>query len=216
VVAFGDSACLIVVGERVDVGLNARARAIANVLADLPGAEGWHAPVVGHASVLVRYDPARLTEATVTATIQRLLDGAPDGIECSDGGGGTVEISVRYGGPDGPDLEDVAARLGLTTAEVVNLHAEREYRVLVLGFAPGFAYLGPLDPALVMPRRATPRPRVPAGSVAIAGEQTAVYPLETPGGWHLIGRTDEPLWDVRRDPPARVRPGDRVRFVARG
>ena len=91
-------------------------------------------------------------------------------------------------------------------------HSERTYRVLFLGFVPGFGYLGPLDPALALPRRAEPRRRVPAGSVAIAGEQTAVYPVETPGGWHLIGRTDAVLFDPDREVPNLLAPGDRVRF----
>ncbi|HLB54334.1 MAG TPA: 5-oxoprolinase subunit PxpB, partial [Gemmatimonadales bacterium] len=123
----------------------------------------------------------------------------------------TVLIPVRY---DGPDLEEVSARTSLTREEVIRRHTAPEYLVYLLGFAPGFGYLGDLDPALILPRRSAPRTRVPAGSVAIAGAQTAVYPLETPGGWHLIGRTTLSLFDPRRDPPALLAPGDRVRFEA--
>jgi KipI family sensor histidine kinase inhibitor len=119
---------------------------------------------------------------------------------------------VRYGGDDGPDLDAVAADLGLRPRDVVDLHIGVEVEVLFLGFAPGFAYLGELSPRLRVPRRATPRVRVPAGSVAVAGSMTAVYPQASPGGWRIIGRTDAKLFDPLADPPARLRPGDRVRF----
>lgn len=121
-----------------------------------------------------------------------------------------IEIRVRY---DGPDLADVAARAGLSPAEVIGRHSALEYCVALLGFVPGFGYLGPIDPALVLPRRASPRTRVPAGSVAIGGAQTGIYPAETPGGWHLIGRTTAVMFDPARQPPALLAVGDRVRFV---
>lgn len=121
-----------------------------------------------------------------------------------------IEIPVRY---DGPDLEEVAERNGMTVEEVVARHSGRSYRAYACGFQPGFAYLGDLDDALELPRRATPRLRVPAGSVAIAGRQTAVYPLQTPGGWHIIGSTSLRMFDAQRDPPALIHPGDVVRFV---
>jgi KipI family sensor histidine kinase inhibitor len=122
----------------------------------------------------------------------------------------SVEIPVRY---DGPDLADVAARTGLTINEIVERHSSRTYRAYMTGFVPGFAYLGDLDESLVLPRRAVPRVRVAPGSVAIAGAQTAVYPLQTPGGWHLIGTTRSVMFDALRDPPALIHPGDLVRFV---
>ena len=123
-------------------------------------------------------------------------------------------IDVVY---DGSDLEDIAKRTGLTPAEVVSVHTSRDYVVELIGFLPGFAYLGPLDPRLIVGRRETPRPRVAAGSVAIAGAYTGVYPAASPGGWHLLGRAvDAPLFDPRRVPPALLRPGDCVRFVAYG
>jgi KipI family sensor histidine kinase inhibitor len=122
----------------------------------------------------------------------------------------THEISVIYGGPD---LEDVATSLSLSTENVIGRHLARTYTVDLIGFVPGWAYLSELDPALHLPRRAQPRPRVPAGSVAIAGAQTGVYPLVTPGGWHIIGHTDTVMFDSSRDPPAILHPGDKVRFV---
>jgi len=118
-------------------------------------------------------------------------------------------IPVRYGGMD---LEAVANSTGLSTAEVIARHSNREYSVDLLGFVPGFAYLSELDASLQLPRRAEPRSRVAAGSVAIAGAQTAVYPLDTPGGWHIIGRTETPMFDPAREQPALLRAGDTVRF----
>ena len=125
-----------------------------------------------------------------------------------------VDIPVCYGGTHGPDLSDVAKRLQLTENEVIDLHTTAEYTVLMVGFLPGFPYLGPLPEALHLPRRDTPRLRVPPGSVAIAGGQTGIYPQASPGGWHLIGHTDFRLFDPSERPPARLQPGQRVRFVA--
>lgn len=124
--------------------------------------------------------------------------------------GREVEIPAVY---DGADLAEVAELTGLTVDEVVARHSAAEYTVAYLGFSPGFAYLTGLDPVLQVPRRENPRTSVPAGSVAIAGPYTAVYPSPSPGGWRLLGRTALVLWDVRRDPPALLGPGDRVRFV---
>jgi KipI family sensor histidine kinase inhibitor len=124
-----------------------------------------------------------------------------------------VEIPTFYGGTYGPDIEFVAAHSGLSVDDVIARHSEMTYTVYMLGFAPGFAYLGGLPEELVAPRLPTPRQAVPAGSVGIAGAQTGVYPIETPGGWRLIGRTLIALFDPTADPPALLRPGDRVRFA---
>lgn len=121
-----------------------------------------------------------------------------------------IEISVTY---DGDDLGAVAESIGGTVDEVVRLHSETEYRVAFCGFSPGFAYLSGLPERLHLPRRDSPRVRVPAGSVAIAAHYSAIYPSPSPGGWHLLGRTDEVVWDVHRHPPTRLRPGTGVRFV---
>jgi KipI family sensor histidine kinase inhibitor len=125
-----------------------------------------------------------------------------------------VEVPVCYGGEFGPDLEEVAATCGLAVAEAIALHGASPHVVYMLGFAPGFPYIGGLDPRLAVPRRATPRAKVPAGSVAIARDQTSIYPNESPGGWNLIGRTPVALFDMNADPPCLLQPGDRVRFVA--
>jgi KipI family sensor histidine kinase inhibitor len=124
-----------------------------------------------------------------------------------------IELPTRYGGADGPDLDEVAALHGLSARAVIEFHAGTVYRVAFVGFLPGFAYLGSLPHSLATPRRATPRERVPAGSVGIADRQTGVYPFASPGGWQLIGRTATTVWDPRRDPPALLEPGRRIRFV---
>ncbi|RWR01130.1 hypothetical protein ED28_15240 [[Pantoea] beijingensis] len=124
-----------------------------------------------------------------------------------------IEIPVIYGGEAGPDLSDVAHYSGLSVKQVVELHASVNYVVYFIGFQPGFPYLGGLDPRLHIPRRAEPRVTVPAGSVGIGGSQTGVYPLSTPGGWQLLGRTDAVLFQPQQQPPTLLRPGDNVRFV---
>jgi KipI family sensor histidine kinase inhibitor len=172
--------------------------------------------VPAYASVLVPFDPLALSIDEATEAIAAIVDAAgaaPAADVAGRSTGRLVEVPVRYGGADGPDLEDVARLHDLRPSDVVELHAGVEYEAFFLGFAPGFAYLGPLPASLVTPRLDVPRSRVPAGSVAIAATQTAIYPTDTPGGWRLIGRTELRPWDVTRDPPALIRPGDRVRFV---
>jgi KipI family sensor histidine kinase inhibitor len=157
----------------------------------------------------VRFDPERLDPDAVAAHVDIILEGRDDRPEPAPR---LVTIPVRYGGDDGPDLEDVARRTGLEPRQVIERHAGAVYEVRFLGFTPGFAYLGPLDPSLVCPRLDRPRRSVPAGSVAIAADQTAVYPASTPGGWRLIGRTEAVLFDAARDPMSLLSIGDRVRF----
>lgn len=212
---FGDEAVLVTLGDTIDRETNRRVHALAaNVRRDAAdGAGPWGTPVPGYASLLVPYDPRRATPGQVSERLARLLEAPTDEDGGKAGRGRLIEIGVRYGGEAGPDLIAVAQRTGLTPAGVVEAHASTGYDVFLLGFAPGFAYLGIVPAQLVLPRREEPRTRVPAGSVAIAGGQTAVYPAATPGGWHLIGRTQAVMWDVRRDPPALLTPGDRVRFV---
>ncbi|OWY29590.1 5-oxoprolinase subunit PxpB [Herbaspirillum robiniae] len=127
--------------------------------------------------------------------------------------GRTVEIPVVYGGAGGPDLDAVARHTKLSTDEVIRRHSAGEYVVYFIGFMPGFAYMGGLAPELATPRHTTPRMAIPAGSVGIGGEQTGIYPMASPGGWQLLGRTALPLFDPAQEPPTLLRPGDRVRFV---
>jgi KipI family sensor histidine kinase inhibitor len=156
-------------------------------------------------TVLIAFDPGR-TDATAVGSEVRALDWRPGARE----DGPLVEVPVRY---DGDDLDDVASLAGISREEVVRRHLAGSYVAAFCGFAPGFAYLDGLDPALRVARRDSPRTRVPAGSVAIADRFAAVYPRESPGGWQLLGRTSLSLWDVAADPPARLVPGTRVRFV---
>jgi inhibitor of KinA len=203
----------VTLGDRIDVEINRRAHLLATAVDGLRAADPrLGRPVTGYASVLVPFDPLELDAAAVEAIVAPSVEAALAADATAQAGGRLVAIQARYGGEDGPDLDEVAEMHGLRPAAVIDLHADATYRVFMLGFAPGFAYLGPLPVELVTPRRATPRERVPAGSVAIAGEQTAVYPSATPGGWRLIGRTDRRMWDLRRRPPALLRPGDSVRF----
>jgi KipI family sensor histidine kinase inhibitor len=207
----GESALLVTLGDRIDPLLAARARALAEAIearrADDPR---LGRPVPAFASVLVPFDPVALSVAEASDVVEALAGTAGPRDSAASR---LVEVPVRYGGADGPDLEDVARLNGLRPADVVEIHAGVEYVAFFLGFAPGFAYLGPVPASIATPRLDVPRPRVPAGSVAIGGAQTAVYPTETPGGWRLIGRTDVRPWDLTRDPPALIMPGDRVRFV---
>ncbi|HEX6341568.1 5-oxoprolinase subunit PxpB [Umezawaea sp.] len=149
---------------------------------------------------------------TDLAPVRRVLDEV-DLSRPAEVGSREVRIPVHY---DGPDLELVARTAGMSEAEVVALHSGTEYEVAFCGFAPGFGYLVGLPEALRQPRLDSPRTKVPAGSVAIAGEFTAAYPRATPGGWRLLGRTDTTLFDARRDVPALLAPGDRVRFEVAG
>jgi KipI family sensor histidine kinase inhibitor len=172
----------------------------------IPPLDGVHDVVAAARSVLVSGDaPASAIAAQVG---DRLHGWRPSAIVIPTGP--TVEIEVRY---DGEDLATVAHAAGTTVADVISMHSAAAYTVAFCGFAPGFAYLVGLPPALVLPRRASPRPLVPAGSVAIAGEFSAVYPTASPGGWHLLGRTRQVMFDPHADAPALLVPGAAVRFV---
>jgi KipI family sensor histidine kinase inhibitor len=159
----------------------------------------------GARTVLVRFDRRVTDAARVIAALGEVQPRDPGTTDAA-----LVEVPVVY---DGEDLEDVARLTALSVEEVVARHQAPTYRVAFCGFAPGFAYLTGLPVELHVSRRETPRVSVPAGAVAIAGEYAAVYPRSSPGGWRLLGRTDLPLWDLHRDPPALLRPGTRVRFV---
>ncbi len=163
-------------------------------------------------SLTVVYDPLTLPKQRIVQEIERFWETGGE----APGAERTWRIPVAYGGASGPDLADVAREAALTEDEATALHAGGDYRVYMLGFLPGFAYLGDLPEPLRQPRRATPRTRVPAGSVAIAADMTAIYPFESPGGWRLIGRTPFVPWDMAREPEPRLRHGDCVRFYPAG
>ncbi|HVV96615.1 MAG TPA: 5-oxoprolinase subunit PxpB [Rhodanobacteraceae bacterium] len=214
----GESALLLRFGQGLDAATNTRVHAASATLqsAQLPGIVDL---VPAYATLALHFDPLAWTDAhggavqAVAAAVRAVLDAPP---EVSSQDSTRIEIPVCYGGDEGPDLETLANHAKLDADEVVARHAAAGYRVAMIGFAPGFPYLIGLDSALAMPRRATPRTRVPAGSVAIGGVQTGIYPSELPGGWQLIGRTPLRLFDPRRDPPSLLVPGDRVRFVPIG
>lgn len=200
----GDSALLAELGTRLDTALNTRAIALA---AALKRRRDVREAVAGYATVTVQFDPDQITFQALGAAVRRLATRRPP----LDEPGRLHRIPVVY---DGPDLESVAARLHLSAAEVAALHSKPIYRVFLVGFVPGWAYLGPLPEELALPRLEAPRKQVPPGSVAIAGRQTGIYPLPSPGGWHLIGRTSVRLFFPDRDPPSLFRAGDRVKFFA--
>jgi inhibitor of KinA len=178
-----------------------------------PDGEGWEMPVPAASSILVPVDAVQPGAALAVERVASIVAGwQPSSADTATEARDLIEIPVHYGGADGPDLLAVADLAGLRPEQVIELHSGRDYDVAFLGFAPGFAYLGPVAPELTLPRRREPRDRVPAGSVAIGGPQTAVYPGDGPGGWWLLGRTPTTIWDPDRDAPALLRPGTRVRF----
>jgi inhibitor of KinA len=203
----GDSAWLIELPERIDAAVNAQAIRIARAVeaAGLPVTD----VVVGYRSVMVYIDPLAADAGEVERRLRELTTAKPDAATAP---GPLVDVPVCYDGPYGPDLGDVAAFATCSIEEVIALHLGLEYRVFVVGFVPGFAYMAPVDPRIAAPRRTSPRLRVPAGSVAVAAGQTGVYPAETPGGWSLIGRCPVKPYDGERAEPFLFHPGDRIRF----
>jgi inhibitor of KinA len=206
---------LVELGDRIDWALNTRTRNLARRLEEqnLPGVMEI---VPAYSSFLVLFESATLNLERLQSEIDALArDTGEPGQEASEATARSVEIPVCYGGAFGPDLESVAEHSGLTPEEVVAIHSGGTYPVYMLGFAPGFPYLGGMDERIATPRLETPRAHVPAGSVGIAGAQTGIYPLASPGGWRIIGRTPLTLFDARaEDPVPYYRPGDRLRFIA--
>lgn len=200
----GDSALLAELGTRLDTALNTRTIALA---AALKKRRDVRQAIAAYASVTVHFDPDQISHEALTAAIRRLATKRPPMAEP----GRLHRIPVVY---DGPDIESVALALGLDVAKIVEIHTRPIYRVFLVGFVPGWGYLGPLPEELELPRRQVPRTKVPAGSVAIAGRQTGIYPLASPGGWHLIGTTSVKLFLPDSDPPCLFRAGDRVKFFA--
>ncbi len=204
----GEGALMVYLGDGVDDRVLARVHAatlaieteLGNALVDL---------VPSYASVLVLFDPIRNSHTGIARRVRRAVDAMA---HAGNVEGRTVHLPVLYSAETGEDLLGLANRAGLSTDAVIELHASIAYRVYAIGFAPGFAYLGQVDERIAAPRLDSPRPRVPAGSVAIADRQTAVYPAESPGGWNLIGRCPLPMFDPAAEPAMPVSVGDRVRF----
>jgi KipI family sensor histidine kinase inhibitor len=204
----GDSAWLIELPERIDPEVNSRAIEIARAIeaAGLPVTD----LVVGYRSVMAYIDPLAEAAAGMESRLQEIASAPSDGSTVT---GARLEVPVCYDGPYGPDLADVAAFGNCSIDEVIERHLALEYRVFVVGFVPGFAYMASVDPRIAAPRRSSPRLKVPAGSVAVAAGQTGIYPAETPGGWSLIGRCPVKPYDPARAEPFLFHPGDRVRFT---
>ena len=215
ILAVGDSALWSEFGSEIDPGVNSRVYALAGQI------EASHNAAVvelvpTYRSLLVNYNPLVSDYREMSRFLDEAVAGANE-IPVSAAQPNVIELPVVYGGEDGPDLETVAEHAGLSTREVIEIHSGTDYRVYMLGFAPGFPYLGGLDPRIACPRLKTPRTKVPAGSVGIAESQTGVYPNASPGGWQLIGRTAVKLFDhglaIANTSPSLITPGSEVRFV---
>lgn len=207
VLPFGESALLVELDDEFRESTVSWARGIADYWETV---FRFGPAVPAYASALLRFDPLRTAPADAQKVAESMLARGQFMLIAGNKPSRVVEIPTTY---DGPDLAETAARSHLSVEQLIRLHAEREYTAYFLGFLPGTAYCGRLDPRIVAPRLERPRERVPAGSVAIADGQTIVYPLASPGGWRLIGRTELAMFDPAATEPVRVRAGDRVRFV---
>ena len=202
-----DRSVLVAFGGEIDAAVNAHVVRLTHSLEGVRGIVNLHP---AYASLLIDFDPRRHTHEQIEALVRQRIEHPAR----EEAPARLVEIPVRFGGECGPDLGDVAAHAGCSTDRVVELFAAAEYRVYFVGFSTCFPYLGGLPADLSTPRLAAPRKHVPEGSVAIGGSQAGVYPLASPGGWRLIGRTSLRLFDPASEPPPLLRMGDRVRFVA--
>lgn len=209
IVPLGDSALLVQLGDEIDLTINQRVHTLA-ALINISSLDGVIETVPAYATLLVHYDPLVLTESEIRKWVGQKLHQIQD---ASVRKSRQIEVPVRYGGEYGIDLEFIADYHHLTVQNVIRIHSERTYTIYMMGFTPGFPYMGKLDDAIVTPRLETPRTRVPAGVVAIAGSQTGIYPIDSPGGWRLIGHTSLRIFDPESESPFLFYPGDEVRFV---
>jgi len=207
----GDSAIVIELGHSISEKTQQDIASIGRFLEEY-SFEGFIEYVPAFTTVTIFYDPLVTDYETVGALLKEMLEEI--GEEDTGDAAVIVDIPVLYGGLQGPDLSFVAAHAGLSEMEVIALHTSAPYLVYMIGFAPGFPYLGGLNEKIATPRKETPAHKIPAGSVGIAGAQTGIYPIETPGGWQIIGQTPLKLFDVERNPPALLKAGNKLRFVA--
>ena len=205
----GDSALLIVFGTEISVELNRRVSSAARRIREQE-IKGVTDMIPAFVSLLVCYDPLVISGKALRARLETVLQ---EKTEARETARRVFEIPVCYGGEYGPDLAAIAIHAGLTEREVVDIHTSRDYLVYMLGFLPGFCYLGGLDERIHTPRLETPRLKIPAGSVGIGGSQTGIYPLESPGGWQLMGKTPVKTYDPDREVPILLQAGDYIRFV---
>lgn len=213
----GETAIVVQLGDSIHLETHNRVRALAKYLDQHPVA-GFIEYVPAFTTVTVFYNPLLFSDhdegspyQRVSKEMERILQKVQSGTEDTIR---VIEIPVCYGGKLGPDLDIVAEHNGLTSEEVIHIHTSGDYLVYMIGFAPGFPYMGGMSERIAAPRRPSPRLAIPAGSVGIAGTQTGVYPIETPGGWQLIGQTPLPLFRPNESSPSLLQAGDQVRFVA--
>lgn len=211
IVPLGDSAVLVQLGDEIDLTINQRVHALANLITS-SFINGIFETVPAYATLLVHYDPLALSFLQIKNILREKVTQIQENEYRKSR---QVEVPVRYGGELGPDLESVASHCGLRVEDVIRIHSAKTYKVYMMGFTPGYPYMGKLDDALIMPRLETPRTRVPAGTVAIAGLQTGIYSIESPGGWQLIGWTPLKLFDPESAFPFLFSPGDEVKFIER-
>jgi KipI family sensor histidine kinase inhibitor len=205
----GDAALLVRLGDEIDPAINQRVHALA-ALARHAAPEGVIETVPAYATLLIHYDPLVLSYVEIYGWVSERLDQLPASERRTPQ---AIEVPVRYGGEYGVDLPFVADFHHLSIDEVIHIHSGRTYTIYMMGFTPGFPYMGKLDDAIVTPRLDVPRTRVPSGTVAIAGSQTGIYPIDSPGGWRLIGHTTLRVFDPQSDSPFLFSPGDQVKFV---
>jgi len=209
IVPLGDAALLVQFGDEIDPAINQRVHRLASHIT-ASSLAGVIETVPAYATLLVHYDPLILAYTDIEKWVRAKLDQVEDEKQVKPR---QIGVPVRYGGEYGIDLKFVADYHQLRVEDVIRIHSEKTYTVYMMGFTPGFPYMGKLDDAIATPRLETPRPHVPAGTVAIAGSQTGIYPIDSPGGWRLIGRTSLRLFDPESDPPFLFSPGDQIRFI---
>lgn len=209
IVPLGDSALLVQFGEEIDLAVNRSVHMLASLL-DASPLEGLIETVPAYGTLLVHYDPLVLSDRQLREWLRGKLEQVEEATATKPR---QILVPVQYGGEYGVDLDFVAEYHRLSIEEVIRIHSESTYTVYMMGFTPGFPYMGKLDDAIRTPRLETPRTRVPAGTVAIAGSQTGIYPIDSPGGWRLIGYTPLRLFDPEADFPFLFSPADEVRFV---
>jgi inhibitor of KinA len=210
IVPLGDSALLVQLGDEIDIPINQRVHALAALISVSP-LNGLIETVPAYGTLLVHYDPLLLSFAQIKNYLREKLTQVHNNLSQKHK---QLKVPVRYGGEHGVDLESVARHCQLQMEDVIRIHSEKIYTVFMMGFTPGFPYMGKLDDAILMPRLKTPRTRVPTGTVAIAGSQTGIYPIESPGGWQLIGWTPLQLFNPHLEHPFMLSPGDEVKFIA--
>ena len=210
IIPLGDSSLLVQLGDKIDLAINQRVHALASLIGASSSINGIIEAVPAYVTLLVHYDPLIVSFTQIKNHLRAKIDLIE---ETSNRKSKLTEVPVRYGGEYGIDLESVASHLHLQVDDIIRIHSKRTYTIYMMGFTPGFPYMGKLDDAIVMPRLETPRTRVPAGTVAIAGSQTGIYSIDSPGGWRLIGWTSLQLFNPESEMPFLFAPGDEVKFI---